>query len=124
MLGPEMEGPERFGSALEETLREQYGPWREEAQTFVQWIQVETGTAVVEVGAGMGRLAIEGGLAEAVGSGGVLLLTDPAFAALEAARRRATAGSVWRCPWRWSGRRCGRRFSHFWRSRSGPWGGR
>lgn len=91
MLGPEMEGPERFGPALEETLREQYGPWREEAQTFVQWIQVETGTAVVEVGAGMGRLAIEGGLAEAVGSGGVLLLTDPAFAALEAARRRAAA---------------------------------
>jgi SAM-dependent methyltransferase len=65
-----------------------------EAQAFVHWVHPDLGTAVVEVGAGTGRVAFDGGLADRIGPTGVLLLTDPSAVQLEQARHRA-AGTPW-----------------------------
>jgi SAM-dependent methyltransferase len=55
----------------------------------VDFIDPEPGTAVVEVGAGSGRISFDGGLAERIGSRGQLLLTDPSGAQLLVARTHA-----------------------------------
>lgn len=80
-----------FGPEFDAALRAQYQQVVTEAQAFVAFADPESGTAVVEVGAGTGRLAIDGGLAHRVGPDGVLLLTDPAPVQLQQARQRAAA---------------------------------
>jgi SAM-dependent methyltransferase len=57
-------------------------------RAFVQFAGVAPGMAVVEVGAGTGRLTFEGGLADRVGGEGVLLATDPAPALLAVVDRK------------------------------------
>jgi diguanylate cyclase (GGDEF)-like protein len=84
------------GGALELCL---YGPRAratEEARAFVAFAAPEAGSAVVEVGAGSGRVTFEGGLAERVGPTGQLLVTDPSGSELAVARRRAEElGFAW-----------------------------
>jgi diguanylate cyclase (GGDEF)-like protein len=81
----------QFGVEFDPALRRLYTRAVEEAQTFVAFADPEPGTAVVEVGAGTGRLAFDGGLANRVGPEGVLLLTDPSSMQLQQARQRAQA---------------------------------
>jgi len=79
----------QFGVEFDAALHSLIAQAGEEAQAFVAFAEPEPGTAVVEVGAGTGRLAFDGGLANVVGPDGVLLLTDPSFVQLDQARRRA-----------------------------------
>jgi len=68
----------------------------EEAQRFVAFAAPTAGCAAIELGAGAGRIAIDGGLAEAIGPSGQLLATDPSAAQLGVLRRRlAEAGLGW-----------------------------
>ena len=63
-------------------------------QRFVAFAGVPAGCAVIEVGAGTGRLTFAGGLAAAVGPLGVVLATDPAPALLRVlARKRSEHGT-------------------------------
>lgn len=90
------QGVGRFGPEFDAVLRAQYARLAEEARAFLAFVDPAPDTAVVEVGAGTGRLALEGGLATRVGPDGVLLLTDPAPAQLQQARQRvAQAGYAW-----------------------------
>lgn len=67
-----------------------------EARAFVAFAAAPQGGAVVEVGAGVGRITVEGGLAAAVGPRGQLLVTDPVEIRLQAARRcGADHGHTW-----------------------------
>ncbi len=79
----------QFGAEFDAALRSLYAQASEEAQAFVAFADVAPGTAVVEVGAGTGRLAFDGGLASRVGSEGVLLLTDPSSVQLQQAQLRS-----------------------------------
>jgi len=63
---------------------------------FVEFVAPQRGAATVEVGAGSGRIAFDGGLADRIGPQGQLLLTDPSPAQLGVARKRAAAiGASW-----------------------------
>ncbi len=67
-----------------------------EARSFVAFVAPPSGGAVVEVGAGDGRLTIDGGLAAAIGPRGQLLVTDPVESRLQAGQRHATTrGHAW-----------------------------
>jgi len=79
----------QFGVEFDAALRALYTQASEEAQAFVAFADPDPGTAVVEVGAGTGRLAFDGGLVDRVGPDGVLLLTDPSLVQLQQARPRA-----------------------------------
>lgn len=79
----------QFGLEFDAAFRAQHTRANEEARAFVEFLQPEPGTAVLEVGAGTGRIAFDGGLAERVGSEGVVLLTDPSRVQLYQARQRA-----------------------------------
>ena len=81
----------QFGLEFDAALRSIYARHSEEAQSFIRFAAPEPGTAVVEVGAGTGRLAFDGGLADSVGAEGILLLTDPSQVQLQQARQRAQA---------------------------------
>ena len=78
-----------FGPEFEGYFQAQYARAAEQAREFVAFVRPEPGTAVLEVGAGSGRITFEGGLAERVGSRGQLLLTDPSGAQLMVARKHA-----------------------------------
>ncbi len=78
-----------FGPEFEEYFRVAYAHAMDQAREFVAFVAPEQGSAVVEVGAGSGRIAFDGGLAARVGSQGQLLLTDPSGAQLQAARKHA-----------------------------------
>jgi diguanylate cyclase (GGDEF)-like protein len=78
-----------FGAEFEAHFRTQFARAADQAREFVQFIDPEPGTAVVEVGAGSGRITFEGGLAQRIGSQGQLLLTDPSGAQLLVARMHA-----------------------------------
>lgn len=85
-----------FGPEFDAAYRASYSQATEEARQFVTFLGPVAGAAVLEVGAGTGRLAFDGGLADAVGPEGVLLLTDPSAVQLEQARQRAIRQ---RCTW-------------------------
>lgn len=79
----------QFRTEFDRIWRRIYRDAQDEAQSFVNFAQPEPGTAVVEVGAGTGRLAFDGRLADRVGPQGVLLLTDPSWVQLQQAQKRA-----------------------------------
>jgi ubiquinone/menaquinone biosynthesis C-methylase UbiE len=80
-----------FRPTFAEYLRAQYARAVEGARAFVAYCAPEAGAAVVEVGAGSGRITFDGGLAQAVGPDGQDLLTDPSGPQLDGAIRRARA---------------------------------
>lgn len=98
--GEAQAGPGEFGKAFAPEFgaffRQSYARSVQQAREFVQLAAPRSGEAAVEVGAGSGRIAFDGGLAEAVGPRGQLLLTDASGAQLQVARRRAEALGL---PW-------------------------
>jgi diguanylate cyclase (GGDEF)-like protein len=78
-----------FSVEFDSYFRQAYARSVEQAREFVAFVDPEPGSAVVEVGAGSGRITFDGGLAERVGRRGQLLVTDPSAAQLEVARKRA-----------------------------------
>ena len=78
-----------FGAEFEAYFRAQFARAVDQAREFVDFVDPEPGTAVVEVGAGSGRITFDGGLAQRIGSRGQLLLTDPSGAQLLVARTHA-----------------------------------
>ena len=80
---------ERFGTEFEEYFRAGYARAAEQAREFVGFVAPEPGSAVIEVGAGPGRITFDGGLAERIGSEGQLLVTDPAPDQIAVARAHA-----------------------------------
>lgn len=78
-----------FGPEFEGYFRDQFTRSLEQAREFVGFADPEPGSAVVEVGAGSGRVTFEGGLAERVGPRGCLLVADPSGAQVQACRRHA-----------------------------------
>lgn len=61
----------------------------QEAADFVEWVRPQAGIAVIELGAGAGRITFDGGLARRIGPEGALLVTDPSHVQLDHARDRA-----------------------------------
>ncbi len=92
---------------------------------FVEFAGVRPGCAVVEVGAGTGLLTFEGGLAEAVGTAGEVLGTDPAGPLLRLFRRKGARYGPGRVRAEWAPAEalpiadgqadvvCGSRFLHY-----------
>ena len=78
-----------FGPEFEGHFRAQYARALEQAREFVTFVDPAPGSAVVEVGAGSGRITFDGGLAERIGRQGQLLVTDPSGPQLQAARQHA-----------------------------------
>jgi SAM-dependent methyltransferase len=85
-----------FGPEFEAYFRAQYVRALEQAREFVDLVDPEPGTAVVEVGAGSGRITFDGGLAERIGPKGQLLVTDPSGPQLLEARKHAEERDL---PW-------------------------
>ncbi len=86
----------RFGPDWDLYFRQAFARAVDHAREFVAFVQPDPGMAVVEVGAGSGRITFDGGLAERIGLGGQLLVTDPSVAQIEVARRRAESlGLTW-----------------------------
>ncbi len=85
-----------FGTQFDGYFRQMYARAVEQAQEFVEFVGPQPGSAVVEVGAGSGRITFDGGLAERIGEQGQLLVTDPSAAQLQMARQRAESmGLSW-----------------------------
>jgi SAM-dependent methyltransferase len=78
-----------FTTEFDAYFRQTYARSVDQAREFVAFVAPQPGTAVVEVGAGSGRITFDGGLAERVGREGQLLVTDPSAAQLDVARQRA-----------------------------------
>jgi diguanylate cyclase (GGDEF)-like protein len=78
-----------FGPSFAAHLRAQFARATAQAEDFVAFAAPVPGTAVLEVGAGSGRITFDGGLAQRVGPHGQLLVTDASAAQVQAARRRA-----------------------------------
>lgn len=78
-----------FSPDFDTYLRAQYVRALDQARDFVAFAEVAAGEAVVEVGAGAGRITFDGGLAERIGPTGQLLVTDPSGSSLQGARERA-----------------------------------
>ena len=86
----------RFDQAFDGHFRAAYARAAEQAREFVDFVGPQPGSAVVEVGAGSGRITFDGGLAARIGPQGQLLVTDPSDAQLQVARGRAdTIGWDW-----------------------------
>ena len=83
-----------FGAEFDAHFRAQFSRAIDQAREFVEFVDPRPGTAVVEVGAGAGRITFDGGLAQRIGSRGQLLVTDPSGAQLLAARVRAAEGGM------------------------------
>jgi SAM-dependent methyltransferase len=79
----------RFSPEFDAHFRAAYAMAAGRAREFVALVAPEPGTAVVEVGAGSGRITIDGGLAERIGPTGQLLVTDPSGPQLQVVRARA-----------------------------------
>ncbi len=84
----------RFDHAFDGHFRNVYARAVEQAREFVDFVGPQPGSAVVEVGAGSGRITFDGGLAARIGSQGQLLVTDPSNAQLQVARGRAATGGL------------------------------
>ncbi len=82
---------QRFGPDFDACFRTIYAHSVAQAEGFIRFVAPRAGDAVVEVGAGAGRITFDGGLAECVGPTGQLLVTDPSGIQLQQARRRAAA---------------------------------
>ncbi len=82
----------RFDREFDRCFRAHYAVAAERARQFVALVDPRAGIAAVEVGAGSGRITFDGGLAQRIGSGGQLLVTDPSEAQLAVARSRAHEG--------------------------------
>ena len=80
-----------FGPEWDQHFRRMFARSVEHAREFVTVAAPEPGSAVIEVGAGSGRITFDGGLAERVGPGGQLLVTDASEAQLQVSRGRAMA---------------------------------
>lgn len=80
-----------FAAEFEGYFRMAFAHAVEQAQDFVEFVGPQPGEAVVEVGAGAGRITFDGGLAQRIGPSGQLLVTDPSGPQLLEARRKATA---------------------------------
>jgi len=78
-----------FGPEFDGYFRTAFARAAQQAREFVDFVRPEAGEAVVEVGAGSGRITFDGGLAERIGPEGQLLVTDPSATQLAIARRRA-----------------------------------
>ena len=78
-----------FGPEFERHFRAQYARAVQQAHDFTAFVDPQPGSAVVEVGAGFGRITFDGGLADRVGPTGQLLVTDPSGPQLQSARKRA-----------------------------------
>ena len=78
-----------FGPEFDGYFRAAFARAAQQAREFVDFVRPEAGEAVVEVGAGSGRITFDGGLAERIGPEGQLLVTDPSATQLAIARRRA-----------------------------------
>ena len=85
-----------FGTQFDGYFRQMFARAMEQAKEFVEFAAPRPGSAVVEVGAGSGRITFDGGLAERIGAQGQLLVTDPSSAQLQVARQRAESlGLSW-----------------------------
>ncbi len=75
---PSMIAPEvaEIDAAYDDIISGIYPEPEAQAREFVDWIDPQAGSAVVEVGGGTGRLALAGNMIERVGSGGQYLITD------------------------------------------------
>ena len=78
-----------FDPEFDSYFRQMFARAGEQARDFVDFVAPQPGDAVVEIGAGSGRITFDGGLAERVGPEGQLLVTDPSAPPLAVARRRA-----------------------------------
>ena len=78
-----------FGPEWDTHFRLMFARSVEHAREFVAIVAPESGIAAIEVAAGSGRIAFDGGLAERIGATGQLLVTDASSAQLEVARGRA-----------------------------------
>lgn len=78
-----------FGPEFDGYFRAAFARAVTQAQEFIGFVGPAEGDAVVEVGAGAGRITFDGGLARRVGPLGQLLVTDPSGAQLQQARQRA-----------------------------------
>ncbi len=87
-----------FGPDFDQYVRAQYARAVEQAREFVAFVDPPRGGAVIEVGAGSGRITFDGGLADRIGRRGQLIVTDPSRAQLQGLRRRAEEqGCDWIC---------------------------
>lgn len=80
-----------FGREFNAYFTEVYARSVAQAREFIDFVSPEAGSAVVEIGAGAGRMTFDGGLAERVGREGQLLVTDASPPQVQAARQRAVA---------------------------------
>jgi diguanylate cyclase (GGDEF)-like protein len=86
----------RFTGEFDSYFRKAFARAVEQAQRFVEFVDPKPGIAAIEVGAGAGRITFDGRLAQRIGPGGQLLVTDPSEAQLQVAQRRAAeAGYDW-----------------------------
>lgn len=91
MVSEELRG---YGPEFDDIVAHIYSDGREDAERFVHWIAPAPGAAVLEVAAGSGRLALDGGLVERT-RGGRYLITDRSGLALAACYRRLPADAEW-----------------------------
>lgn len=96
-------GPQRhgefargFGVEFDAYFRQMFARSVAQAREFVEFVGPAAGANVLEVGAGSGRIAFDGGLAGRIGPEGQLLLTDASAAQLQVARERAASDGF---PW-------------------------
>lgn len=82
----------RFDREFDRCFRIHYAVAAERARQFVAFVDPPPASAVVEVGAGSGRITFDGGLADRIGADGQLLVTDPSEPQLAVARSRAFEG--------------------------------
>ena len=80
-----------FGPEWDKNFRIMFARANEHAREFVAIADPDSGSAVVEVAAGPGRITFDGGLALRIGQEGQLLVTDPSEPQLQVARARAHA---------------------------------
>lgn len=80
-----------FGPEFDDYLQTMFARSLQQARDFVEFVGPEPGSIVIEVGAGAGRIAFDGGLAERLGPSGQLLLTDISGSRLNACIDRAQA---------------------------------
>ncbi len=85
-----------FTTDFDRHFRQAFARSVEQAREFIDFVQPVAGSSVIEVGAGSGRITFDGGLAERIGPGGRLLVTDPSEAQIAVATRRAAQlGMEW-----------------------------
>lgn len=78
-----------FGLDFDEHLQTMYARSIQQARDLVDYLDPKAGEVAIEVGAGAGRIAFDGGLAERLGPGGQLLLTDISGVRLDTCIERA-----------------------------------